>query len=111
MNYAKTQMTTPPNNMILNQDCIEGMKSLPDDFFNLIIADPPYNLDKDFGAWKETERRTEWKSWTHTWLAEALRLLSERGNIFVYGIHHHQCWVQCMMYDLGFSYRRQIIWH
>ena len=92
-------------------DCIDGMKGRGDGEFNLIIADPPYNLDKDFGLWKEAERRAEWKNWTKEWLSEALRVLSDRGNILVYGIHRHQCWVQCMMYELGFSYRRQIIWY
>lgn len=92
-------------------DCIEGMRQLPDGAFNLIVADPPYNLNKDFGPWKETERKAEWRDWTLAWLTEAKRVLSEEGNIFVYGIHHHMCWVQCMMYDLGYVYRRQIIWN
>lgn len=99
------------NNQIILGDCIEGMKRLKDGTFNLIIADPPYNLGKDFGPWKETEQRSGWKEWMREWLSEALRVLSDQGNIFVYGIHHHQCWVQCMMYELGFDYRRQIIWH
>lgn len=92
-------------------DCVAGMKELPEAAFNLIVADPPYNLSKDFGQWKEVERRAEWREWSRAWLTEAKRVLSARGNIFVYGIHHHQCWVQCMMYELGFSYRRQIIWN
>ncbi|MCH2496887.1 MAG: site-specific DNA-methyltransferase [Erythrobacter sp.] len=92
-------------------DCIEGMKARSDGEFNLIVADPPYNLDKDFGPWKETEKKAEWREWTRDWLEQANRILSERGNIFVYGIHHHMCWVQCMMYELGLTYRRQIIWH
>ncbi len=96
---------------IILVDCVKGMRGLDDGEFNLIIADPPYNLDKDFGTWKESEHRVEWKDWTKEWLSEALRVLSDRGNIFVYGIHHHQCWVQCMMYEVGFVYRRQIIWH
>jgi site-specific DNA-methyltransferase (adenine-specific) len=96
---------------IIIGDCVEGMKRLNGAHFNLIIADPPYNLNKDFGPWKEAERREEWRDWTRQWLMEAHRLLSDRGNIFVYGIHHHQCWVQCMMYELGFQYRRQIIWY
>ena len=87
------------------------MRELEAGIFNLIIADPPYNLNKDFGEWKESEHRYEWKEWTRKWLSEALRVLSEQGNIFVYGIHHHQCWVQCIMYDLGYLYRRQIIWY
>ena len=100
-----------PPSRIVNDDCLEAMAALPSAEFNLIIADPPYNLDKDFGVWKEVERRGEWKDWTRRWLSEAHRLLSDGGNIFVYGIHKHQCWVQCIMFELGFLYRRQIIWH
>jgi len=95
---------------IIQGDCIEGMKLLDACSYNLIVADPPYNLSKDFGVWKECEKRGEWKEWSREWLAEAHRLLSDEGNIFVYGIHHHQCWIQCIMYELGYAYRRQIIW-
>ena len=92
-------------------DCIEGMNALDERCFNLIIADPPYNLNKDFGIWKENEKRAEWKEWSRKWLSAAYRVLSEQGNIFVYGVHHHQCWIQCIMYELGYIYRRQIIWY
>lgn len=92
-------------------DCVEGLRQLQSGAYNLIIADPPYNLNKDFGPWKEAERKAEWRDRTREWLTEALRLLSPEGNVFVYGIHHHLCWVQCAMYELGLLYRRQIIWH
>jgi site-specific DNA-methyltransferase (adenine-specific) len=36
--------------------------------------------------------------------------LKPGGSIFVYGIHHHLCWLQCYMYEIGLSYRRQIVW-
>ena len=51
------KMAAPPKifkNTIFNKDCIAGMKEIPDDTFDLIIADPPYNLNKDFGEWKES---------------------------------------------------------
>ena len=96
---------------IILGDCIEEMRKIPDGSINLIVADPPYNLNKDFGIWKESEKKDEWKEWNHEWLVECKRILSDEGNIFVYGIHHHMCWVQCLMYELGFMYRRQIIWH
>ena len=92
-------------------DCIEGMNALDEGSVNLIIADPPYNLNKDFGIWKESDMRPTWKQWSRQWLSVAHRVLSDQGNIFVYGIHHHQCWIQCIMYDLGYLYRRQVIWH
>jgi len=96
---------------IIHGDCIEGMQRLEAGAYNLIVADPPYNLNKDFGQWNEKDRKAEWHEWTRACLTEAKRLLSDEGNIFVYGIHHHMCWVQCMMYELELVYRRQIIWN
>ena len=68
---------------IVNGDCIEGMNALDEGSFNLIIADPPYNLSKDFGVYKEDEKKAEWKDWSREWLASAHRVLSDQGNIFV----------------------------
>ena len=96
---------------IVQGDCIEGMRGLPDACADLIIADPPYNLDKDFGAWKEAEQKGRWLPWSKQWLTECHRIMKPGASIFVYGIHHHLCWIQCHMYEMGLSYRRQIIWH
>lgn len=98
-------------NQIVSGDCIEGMRGLPSDCVHLLIADPPYNLNKDFGEWKELEKKDQWLDWSKEWLAEAERILAPGGSIFVYGIHHHLCWLQCFLYELGLHYRRQIIWH
>jgi len=92
-------------------DCVEEMRKLPDGCAQLVVADPPYNLNKDFGEWKEIQKREEWLPWCKIWLQEAERILAPGGNIFVYGIHHHLCWIQCIMYDIGLTYRRQIIWY
>ncbi|WP_372995644.1 DNA-methyltransferase [Marinobacter sp.] len=96
---------------IYNEDCIEGMKRIDSGSIDLIIADPPYNLNKNFGIWDETKNKENWLPWCKLWLDEAKRVLSDDGSIFVYGIHHHLCWLQCYMYEIGLKYRRQIIWH
>ncbi len=101
----------PPRSEIVQGDCLVRLKSLPPGCAQLIVADPPYNLGKDFGEWKESEQRDRWLPWSKAWLAECHRVLAPGGNIFVYGIHHYLCFIQCFMYELGLSYRRQIIWH
>lgn len=101
---------TIPIDVILQGDCIEQMKQLPDSCVDLIVADPPYNLNKDFGPWKEKEKKDGWLSWSKQWLDECKRVLKPEGNLFVYGIHHHLCWLQCYLYEIGLDYRRQIIW-
>lgn len=98
-------------NQIIVGDCLEELSKLPATCSQLIIADPPYNLDKDFGLWKEAERKETWLPWCQQWLAECKRILEPHGNIFVYGIHRHICWIQCSLYELGLRYRRQIIWN
>jgi site-specific DNA-methyltransferase (adenine-specific)/adenine-specific DNA-methyltransferase len=96
---------------IVTGDCIAGMQNLPPACSALIIADPPYNLGKDFGVWKEDEWKDRWLEWSKEWIAAAVRLLTPGGSIFVYGIHRNICWIQCYLYELGLAYRRQIIWH
>jgi site-specific DNA-methyltransferase (adenine-specific)/adenine-specific DNA-methyltransferase len=96
---------------VIEGDCIDLLRRLPDGCAPLIIADPPYNLGKDFGLWKEKDRKEQWLPWCKQWLGECCRVLGDNGSIFVYGIHHHLCWLQCHLYELGLLYRRQIIWH
>lgn len=96
---------------IIVGDCEVGLQSLPEESVDLIVADPPYNLNKDFGAWKELDKKGEWLDWSKRWLNECKRVLKPGGSIFVYGIHHHLCWIQCHLYELDLQYRRQIIWY
>lgn len=97
-------------NSIHNVDCIAGIRCIPDSTVDLVIADPPYNLNKDFGEWKEREKKAEWLDWCKLWIDECVRVLKPTGSIFIYGIHHHLCWIHCYLYDIGLKYRRQIIW-
>ncbi len=97
-------------NTIVEGDCIPLLRQIPDNSVDIVVADPPYNLNKDFGTWKEKEKKEHWLEWSKQWLTEVKRVVKPGGNIFVYGIHHHLCWLQCYMYEIGLTYRRQIIW-
>ena len=35
-------------NKIYNEDCLEGMKRIPDGFVDLTVTSPPYFLKKDY---------------------------------------------------------------
>ena len=98
------------NKLVLG-DCIEEMSLLPDGCAQLVIADPPYNIGPAFGIDQEWNRSHEWIPWSRRWLSEAVRVLAPGGSIFVYGIHHYQCFIQVLLYELGLQYRRQIIWN
>lgn len=98
-------------NRIDHQDVLSFLKSLPSECADLVIADPPYGIDKDYGvedAWSDIE---DWALWCEAWLAEARRVLSNSGNLLLYGIHNYLCYNQISLYRLGLRYRRQFIWH
>ena len=96
---------------VVQGECLERLRELPDGVAQLVIADPPYNIGPSFGIAQEWNRSTEWLSWCGLWLKESMRVLDTDGQLFVYGIHHYQCYIQVLLYELGMQYRRQIIWH
>ena len=99
-------------NQIYQGDCIKLFPQIDDESIDLIIIDPPYNLGKDFGnrsdVWDSIQ---EWFEWSKLWLNESKRVLKSSGSIFVYGIHHYLCYLQCYLYEIGMCYGRQFIWH
>lgn len=99
------------NNIYL-EDCIAFMQGMENQSVDLIIADPPYNLKKNFGNksdhWKNVE---SWLDWSKQWIDECVRVLNSSGSIFIYGIHHYICYIQCYLYEKNLKYQRQIIWY
>jgi site-specific DNA-methyltransferase (adenine-specific) len=72
-------------NRIFNEDCIGGMKKLPNDSFDIIIIDPPYNIGKDFGNNSDRQEHCDYIEWVKLWLLECQRVLKPTGTMFVYG--------------------------
>ncbi len=65
-------------------DSFEIMKYLPKGFADLIIADPPYNLFKDFGGNKfKKSSFEEYEKYTESWIEAIYPLLSENGSLYV----------------------------
>lgn len=99
------------NNIYLG-DCISFMQEMNNESVDLIIADPPYNLKKNFGNksdhWEDVE---SWLDWSKQWIDECTRILKPSGSIFIYGIHHYICYIQCYLYGKDLIYQRQIIWY
>lgn len=97
--------------MIFSKDVTEFLSELPNDSADLIIADPPYGIEKSFGVEESWSNVEEWALWCEEWLLHCDRIMKPGGSIILYGIHNYICYNQISLYKLGLKYRRQFIWH
>ena len=98
-------------NAILLQDTLDFLRNIPDGSADLIIADPPYSINKEFGSTTRKMGFDEWLDWCCEWLREATRVLSPDGNLTVYSLHRSAAFLHVAMHSMGLVYRRQIVWH
>lgn len=100
-------------NRILNGNSDKILKELisQNARFDLILTDPPYNINKDFGNDSDKLELSEFLSITKTRLILCKELLASNGSIIWFGIHHYIGFIQAMMYDIGLYYRRLNIWY
>jgi DNA modification methylase len=113
-----------PLNQILHGNCIEILRSLPENSVDLIFADPPYNLQlrNDLyrpnmtkvnavnDGWDHFKGFAEYDTFTREWLSASRRVLKETGTIWVIGSYHNIYRVGCILQDLGFWILNDIVW-
>lgn len=95
-------------NKIICGDCIEGMKMLPSNSFDIVIADPPYNIGKNFGNNFDNYSLEEYITWSKKWIQECRRLLKNTGTMFVYGFDEILAHLSVMF---PLNQQRWLIWY
>ena len=112
-------------NKIINGDSIKELKKIPDESFDLIFADPPYNLqlknklirpDRSKvnavnDEWDLFESFKAYDDFTVNWLKECKRVLKKNGSIWVIGSYHNIFRVGAKIQDLGFWILNDVIWN
>lgn len=105
---------TSTKHFISITDTVELLKKIPDKSVQLVIADPPYNID--IAEWDNFDN---YHSWAAQWIHEVYRVLTNEGNFVLFGgfqycsasggdllelVHH-------IRYNTDFRLTNVIIWH
>ncbi len=70
--------------LIMQCDCLPILRSMKEESVDLIFADPPYNLGKDFGNESDSwANRKEYLEWCYSWINECFRVLKENGTVYL----------------------------
>ena len=79
--------------------------------YDLILTDPPYNINKDFGNDSDKLSVQDFVAVSSNRIKKLKQLLTPTGSIIWFGIHDYICYIQVAMYEAGLYYRRMNIWH
>ena len=94
---------------ILQGDTLVLLPTLPNDSAQIIIADPPYNIGKDFGNDSDRQPMEDYLKWSDKWIQECLRILKPNGTMFIYGFSEI---LALLTARIPFHiHRRWIVWH
>ena len=74
------------SNKTILGDTLAVTKIIPDQVFDLIIIDPPYNLDKNFNGLKfKSSDDLGYMEYVESWFAEVIRTLKPNGSLYLCG--------------------------
>lgn len=73
-------------NKTINADIIAALKLLPDNFADLIIVDPPYNLSKNFnGLSFAAMKADDYDKYLESWFPTVCKKLKSDGSLYICG--------------------------
>ena len=111
-------------NKIINGCSLEVLKTIPDKTFDLVFADPPYNLQigeklkrpdnsKVNGVndkWDQFKNFEEYDNFCKEWLVGCKRILKDNGSIWVIGSYHNIFRIGYHLQNLGYWILNDVIW-
>lgn len=98
-------------NKIINADCLDILKQLPDKCIDLVLTDPPYNIKKsDWDSWKKQEDYIDWLGGI---FKECQRVLKDNGSFYFFHNDFLQI-VEIQNYinkNTDFIFKQFIVWN
>jgi site-specific DNA-methyltransferase (adenine-specific) len=108
---------------LYHEDSLEVMARFPDNYLDMIFADPPYMLSNDGftcqagrmvsvnkGKWDKSNGFDDDLKFHETWIKECKRVLKPEGTIWISGTYHsiYQCGF--LLQKLGYHLLNDIAW-
>ncbi|NTV47277.1 MAG: adenine-specific DNA-methyltransferase [Chlorobiales bacterium] len=102
---------TGHNATIYQCDCLEALNDINDASVDLVFADPPYNIGKRFGAFKDSWPSDRcYAEWCYSWLELCIRKLKPTGSLYVMTSTQAMPYLDLWLRD-RLTILSRIVWH
>ena len=95
--------------LVINSNCLDVLPQIKNDTINLIFADPPYNIGKDFGKVKDKLAQDEYIAWCKKWIDECYRILAPNGTFYFMTSTQNMPYLDVYV-DAKYSVLSRIVW-
>ncbi|MBE0619577.1 MAG: site-specific DNA-methyltransferase [Burkholderiales bacterium] len=75
--------------LLYNEDAVAGIGQVADASVDLVIADPPYGLGKDYGNDSDRLAADEYLAWSRRWIDAVVPKLKANGSLYVFLTWQH----------------------
>jgi site-specific DNA-methyltransferase (adenine-specific) len=101
-----------PRTVIYHGDAMEVLDAeIADSSVDLIFADPPYNIGKDFSGFLDKwPSESEYANWCHRWLTACIRKLKSSGTLYVMASTQSMPHIDLFLRE-HLSVMSRIVWH
>lgn len=119
-------------NQVIQGDCREVLKQLPDGCVDMVLTDPPWMVSSevrihramnpvkykyvgkdiilDFGKWDHFENEEEYWKFTKEWFSEAVRVLKNKGHLITFFDQNKVSYLIDYAKSLGMLMRQHLYW-
>jgi len=98
-------------NKIIQGDCLEVLKTFPDNFIDTLICDPPYGLAFMGKEWDNFGTDLQkYQEWTRQWAKEALRVAKPGATLLCFGGTRTFHRLTCGLEDAGWQIKDVLMW-
>lgn len=71
-------------NNIFNEDMLIGIDRIPNNFVDLVVADPPYCLGKDYGNNSDKLKPEDYLEWSEKWINAVFPKIKNTGSFYIF---------------------------
>ena len=97
---------------IIEDDSLSYLKTIESSLIDVIVADPPYNLGKNYGNNNDQKTFDEYLNFSKDWIKEAQRILKNTGTIYVFmGVRFISYLYSILEREYNFVFNSWITWH
>lgn len=107
---AEVKTTAPALNQIITGDCRDVMKTIPDEFAEMIVTSPPYNVGLKYDGFDDNLSEQEFRDFNHDWLLEAFRISKDTSRMYVAVSDNMFWWFREVAESVGWTYAQKLTW-